>query len=348
MSSKDSENNSFFSGTRNRLVIFSILAAAVAGLMLSSAGSFLGWQHKASAQESSGPTTTGPDTMNTTAQPQGEPVSPIVAAVDMNATKLVISGSAASPGDEAGPFQLITILPERTDGKIYSGLISFTASAPIYVVPGYGFDSKNSTLDHMKYGELIRFPAEASFANNSNAVPEIAHGPIMPQYSPSIDSGIGALPKVYTASVPFSGDVLEVGDVNGTNFLISYTVIADVYNTVRVSDMGAAIMNTTGHPQVENQVSITNGAVEKTTDAFSPSPISIMRGENVTWTNNDFLPHTVTSGTPDQAGAGKVGTEFDSGFIGTKSSFTHTFENKGDFDYFCQLHPNMVGKVTVN
>jgi hypothetical protein len=69
----------------------------------------------------------------------------------MNATKIVVSSSAASPGDEAGPFQIFPILPERMDGKIYSGWISFTASAPIYVIPGYGFDAKNMTLNHAEF-----------------------------------------------------------------------------------------------------------------------------------------------------------------------------------------------------
>ncbi|HKU49807.1 MAG TPA: plastocyanin/azurin family copper-binding protein, partial [Nitrososphaera sp.] len=89
------------------------------------------------------------------------------------------------------------------------------------------------------------------------------------------------------------------------------------------------------------------GAVEKTTDAFSPSPITVERGENVTWTNNDFLPHTVTSGTPEQIGTSEAGEEFDSGFLGTRSSFTHEFEERGEYDYFCELHPYMVGEVSV-
>jgi len=103
-------------------------------------------------------------------------IASTVAPVDMNSSKMIVSGTAASPGDESGPFQIVPILPERMDGKIYVGSISFTASAPIYVVPGYGFDSQNQTLNHKDFGELIRFPSEGSFGNNNLAPSEIAHG----------------------------------------------------------------------------------------------------------------------------------------------------------------------------
>lgn len=275
-------------------------------------------------------------------------IEPLAAVVDMNSTRIVVSGTAASPGGEAGPFQILRILPERMDGKIYSGTISFTASAPIYVVPAFGFDAENQTLNHNEFGELLRFPSEASFTNNTLLPPEIAHGPIMPHYGPPIAAAPeGTLPSVYSASVPFAGDLLEVGNVNGTQFLIAYTVVADVYETTRVSALESAVVNTTEQGEIQNRVSMVYGGVEKTTDAYSPNPISIEAGQNVTWTNDDFLPHTVTSGTADQIGSGEAGQDFDSGFVGTRSSFTHTFEDSGEFDYFCALHPNMVGTVIV-
>jgi plastocyanin len=270
--------------------------------------------------------------------------APTVAGIDMSASKIVISGSAASPGDESGPFQLLDILPERSDGKIYVGSIYFTASAPVYVVPGFGFDAKNQTLNHQEFGELIRFSSQGSFDTNSLAPPEIAYGPILPQYAPQIPSGVGDLPNVYSASVPFAAEALQVGNINGTKFLISYTVIADVISTTRVSAMESAAINATGQPGQQNHVSITPGAAEKTTDAFSPSPIVVGRGESVMWSNDDMEPHTVTSGTPGSEATGSI---FDSGFIGTKSSFSHTFDDGGEFQYFCEIHPNMVGLVEV-
>lgn len=34
--------------------------------------------------------------------------------------------------------------------------------------------------------------------------------------------------------------------------------------------------------------------------------------------------------------------------MGPKKEFSFRFEKKGDFNYYCELHPTMMGKVTVN
>jgi len=84
--------------------------------------------------------------------------------------------------------------------------------------------------------------------------------------------------------------------------------------------------------------------------AFSPNPVNVKVGQTVTWTNQDsVLPgHTVISGTGGTDPAkGKV---FDSGLttlILKGKSFSHTFTTAGTIPYFCQIHPNMVGKIIV-
>ena len=56
------------------------------------------------------------------------------------------------------------------------------------------------------------------------------------------------------------------------------------------------------------------------------------------------MPHTVTSGS---AGTGPTG-EFDSGIMmGDGSTFKHTFDQEGEFEYFCTLHPWMISKIIV-
>ncbi len=90
-------------------------------------------------------------------------------------------------------------------------------------------------------------------------------------------------------------------------------------------------------------VSIVPGSSSLTTDAFQPNPIQVGVGDTVTWTNNDAQPHTATSGqnaTPD-------GT-FDSSIMAPQGTFEHTFTEAGEFPYFCLLHPNMVGTVSVS
>ena len=72
--------------------------------------------------------------------------------------------------------------------------------------------------------------------------------------------------------------------------------------------------------------------------AFSLSTLTIKQGESVTWTNMDSVLHTVTSDS---------GTELDSELLSKGNSYTHTFNEKGTFDYHCTPHPSMTGNVVV-
>jgi len=75
---------------------------------------------------------------------------------------------------------------------------------------------------------------------------------------------------------------------------------------------------------------------------FIPSTIEVGPGTTVTWENNDIVPHTVTSGT-----TGSTTGEFDSGLSQAGTTFKHTFEEVGEYPYFCLVHPWMSGMVLV-
>jgi len=100
------------------------------------------------------------------------------------------------------------------------------------------------------------------------------------------------------------------------------------------------------------KISIVPGASTLVDKAFSPNPANIKVGDNVTWTNDDTMFHTVTSGTGTSDT--NKGKEFDSGLSGpttlttTGKTFDHKFTTAGEFPYFCQLHPTMAGKVVVS
>lgn len=81
---------------------------------------------------------------------------------------------------------------------------------------------------------------------------------------------------------------------------------------------------------------------EETNLCFIPSVVEINAGESVTWQNQDAAFHSVTSGTYDTPDG-----LFDSGHLDPYQSFTLTFDNTGEYDYFCTLHPWMNGKVQV-
>lgn len=87
---------------------------------------------------------------------------------------------------------------------------------------------------------------------------------------------------------------------------------------------------------------------------FVPNILNISQGMTVKWTNEDLISyksfeveqiHTVMSGSIDK---GKMGKEFDSGFLSAGKSFEHTFNSKRTYDYFCFIHPFMTGKVIVS
>ena len=78
-------------------------------------------------------------------------------------------------------------------------------------------------------------------------------------------------------------------------------------------------------------------------ECFIPSTVTIDVGGTVTWENNDTAAHTSTAGSPQDGPSGA----FDSSLIMAGSSFSHTFDSAGTFDYFCMVHPWMTGVVAV-
>lgn len=98
---------------------------------------------------------------------------------------------------------------------------------------------------------------------------------------------------------------------------------------------------------LENTVSITMSSSRPGCDAndncFVPSTSTIRSGQSVTWINHDSGFHTVTSGYYDTPDGG-----FDSGQLDPDQKFSHTFDDKGSFHYYCRLHPWMQGQVNVN
>lgn len=82
---------------------------------------------------------------------------------------------------------------------------------------------------------------------------------------------------------------------------------------------------------------------EETNECYIPAEVTTDVGSEVVWTNDDSASHTVTSGDPKNGPDGI----FDSGLFLAGSTFSHTFEEAGEFPYFCQVHPWMAGTVIV-
>ncbi len=78
---------------------------------------------------------------------------------------------------------------------------------------------------------------------------------------------------------------------------------------------------------------------------FEPDSLTITQGDTVRWINLDIVPHTATSGNPDNPG--NIGNVFQSVWLAQNESFTHQFNDTGTFIYFCEVHPVMMRDARV-
>ena len=70
---------------------------------------------------------------------------------------------------------------------------------------------------------------------------------------------------------------------------------------------------------------------------FVPERLEVAVGERITWTNRDFVPHSVT--------AKAQGIE--SGDLTQGKSWTYVAQKPGEIAYICRLHPVMHATVVV-
>ena len=83
---------------------------------------------------------------------------------------------------------------------------------------------------------------------------------------------------------------------------------------------------------------------ETTNECYIPHMVTIDVGGEVMWNNIDGMAHTVSAGTPAEG----LSDDFDSGLVGPGAMFSHKFTEAGTYDYFCLVHPWMVGSVMVS
>jgi hypothetical protein len=71
---------------------------------------------------------------------------------------------------------------------------------------------------------------------------------------------------------------------------------------------------------------------------FAPAVVHVTPGQTVTWTNAEWVEHTVT-------GVARSFGDYES--LAKDRSVSHRFDQAGTFPYFCAFHPGMVGAVVV-
>jgi nitrite reductase (NO-forming) len=89
--------------------------------------------------------------------------------------------------------------------------------------------------------------------------------------------------------------------------------------------------------------------------AYSPAVLTIPVGATVTWVNQDSVGHTVTEGDPNSPKQANLRAFDSSGeavtgkvaLIGGGESWSYTFTTPGTYEYYCIVHPYMIGHITV-
>lgn len=71
--------------------------------------------------------------------------------------------------------------------------------------------------------------------------------------------------------------------------------------------------------------------------AFGPRELRVRRGASVTFANYDLVPHDVKA----------ADRSFESGNLPTLARHFQSFDRSGSFDYFCNLHLEMRGRIIV-
>ncbi|MBI1663166.1 MAG: hypothetical protein IS860_06710 [Nitrosopumilus sp.] len=166
-------------------------------------------------------------------------------------------------------------------------------------------------------------------------------------------------PKNTKGEWEFSGNALAVHTMYTNTFVVDYKILdlteteammeektveleeeVSMEETTPVMEEPAGPMTHT----VDMPVGTSVPGCEETNKCYIPANISINAGDTVEWINSDTAAHTVTGGSPAEGPSGV----FDSSLVMGAASYSFTFEDAGNYDYFCMVHPWMVGTVTVN
>ena len=70
---------------------------------------------------------------------------------------------------------------------------------------------------------------------------------------------------------------------------------------------------------------------------FSPSILYASKGATITWTNNEGVSHQILFKNIDIEGE----------VLQKGDTFSFKFDNQGEYNYICKIHPSMNGKIIV-
>lgn len=269
------------------------------------------------AAQNAGPSVSTPTVSQTVEPVMEEKMKPLKAGYER-------ATSDTDPGLGHESHQLAVLL--APSDKVYSGTLLYDASENIQLVTlrgPIGADEKPAktwTPD----GETI---FELTFVDPKNAKGEWA----------------------------FSGNALAVHTMKTNTFTVDYKILDLTETEAMIAEEKTVELEEKVTMEEKMPAGPTTHTVdipagtsvpgcEETNSCYLPADITINAGDTVEWVNMDTAAHTVTGGSPADGPSGV----FDSSLVMSSASYSFTFEDAGSYDYFCMVHPWMVGSVTVN
>ncbi len=205
-----------------------------------------------------------------------------------------------------------TVTSLKDDGKSFDSSI---------ILPNGNYTLDTSTLDQSEYEYFCTLHPymKAKFIMGTDAGPT-ASGP-----NSQNNSGTGNISTAAGSNQQAANETNEpqVSSANGTS----------------VNNMSTG----TSTPSISTVSIVSGSSLPSNGEFYVPETVETTVGSMINWKNDDFGPHTVTSGDMT---TGKTGV-FDSNIMQKGSTFSFLFDKVGEYDYFCTLHPFMTGRVIV-
>lgn len=158
---------------------------------------------------------------------------------------------------------------------------------------------------------------------------------------------LGASPVEIQVTLQGIGHGEDISGPKGT--VASMTVVPESANTETkqvATDSPPKSTSATGSHKtytVEIPAGASAPGCDESNECYLPSSLQIGVGDTVIWNNSDTAAHTVTSGSMPDGPSGV----FDSSLFMSGNTFEFTFDDAGEYPYFCMVHPWMTGNVSV-
>jgi hypothetical protein len=152
-------------------------------------------------------TTSAQNVTGGAAAPQNQTETTSMTGTTYTAQKTAISTVDALPGHEM--HQASIVVPQRTDGKIWVGTLSWSASKPVEVRLLQNYDA--SASPDAAHGK----PVTAPFADGESAISLLLQA-----------NGAGTVPSYNAGSMNFAADQVAFHTLGGVPFTVTYTVDA--------------------------------------------------------------------------------------------------------------------------